>query len=363
MNACALRSAANDGVRHQTAGAGLAVARGAARTRSARDASTKASGAPITNAFASSSPATLFTLKGGQVVALARLSGPRLETLEGPRRYPEFWSPVFSSGVQSMSDVLDPQDLDLVLAGGRAHLHHVALEGAHQRPRDGRDPAHMAAAGIDLVDADDLDRALFALGVGIGDGGAEEHLLGPGPLGRIDDLRALQPLAEEADASVDLAQALLAVEIVTVLRAVAVGRRPRHDLHHLGPLLAHERHQLLAQALEALGSHVVLGAGGQARDLVGQIVVVLAVAFLGESLAHFLACSIKNGPMTTTPSLLQRARGESRVAFDLRERRTRLRDLYQRDPCRVLFPEPEPGEPPLRGGTSVGPYAEVSLQQ
>jgi len=67
--------------------------------------------------------------------------------------------------------------------------------------------------------------------------------------------------------------------------------------------------------------------------------------------------------MTTTPSLLQRARGESRVAFDLRERRTRLRDLYQRDPCRVLFPEPEPGEPPLRGGTSVGPYAEVSLQQ
>jgi urease accessory protein len=51
--------------------------------------------------------------------------------------------------------------------------------------------------------------------------------------------------------------------------------------------------------------------------------------------------------MTTTPSQLQRARGESRVAFDLREGRTRLSDLYQRDPCRVLFPEPEPGEPPL----------------
>src|SRR5215475_10908614 len=259
-------------------------------------------------------------------------------------------------------DVFDPQDLDLLLAGRRAHPDDVAFEGAHERPRDGRDPAHVTAAGIDLVDAHDLDRALLALGVGVGDGGAEEDLVGLGPLGRIDHLRALQPLAEEADAPVDLAQPLLAVEIVAVLRAVAVGRRPRHDLHHLRPLLAHERHQLLAQALEALGSHVVLGAGGQARDLVGQIVVVLAVAFLGEGLAHFHACSIKNGPMTTTPSLLQRARGESRVAFDLREGRTRLRDLYQRDPCRVLFPAPEPGEPPLRGGTSVGPYAEVSLR-
>src|SRR5262249_12816269 len=135
---------------------------------------------------------------------------------------------------------------------------------------------------------DDLDRALFALGVGIGDGGAEEHLLGPGPLGRIDDLRALQPLAEEADAAVDLAPALLAVEIVTVLRAVAVGRRPRHDLHHLGPLLAHERHQLLAQALEALGSHVVLGAGWEPADLLGEIVLLVAVGFLGEGLAHSL---------------------------------------------------------------------------
>src|SRR6266702_3535063 len=43
---------------------------------------------------------------------------------------------------------------------------------------------------------------------------------------------------------------------------------------------------------------------------------------------------------------LQRASGESRVSFAVREGRTRLADLYQRDPCRVLFPEPELGEPP-----------------
>src|SRR4029450_10609195 len=131
-----------------------------------------------------------------------------------------------------------------------------------------------------------------------------------------------------------------------VLRAVAVGGGPRHDLHDLGPLLAHERHQLLAHALEALRGHVVLGAGGQARDLVGQLFLVVAVAFLGEGLAHFGSCSIKDGPMTTSPPRLQRASGESRVAFDLRDGQTRLGDLYQRDPCRVLFPQSEPGEPP-----------------
>src|SRR5262249_7158625 len=122
---------------------------------------------------------------------------------------------------QFRSDVLHPQDLDLLLAGGRAHLDDVASEGAHERSRDGRDPADMTAAGIDLVDAHDLDRALLALGVGVGDGGAEEDLVGLGPLGGIDHLRALQPLAEEADAPVDLAQPLLAVEIVAILRAVA----------------------------------------------------------------------------------------------------------------------------------------------
>ncbi len=50
--------------------------------------------------------------------------------------------------------------------------------------------------------------------------------------------------------------------------------------------------------------------------------------------------------MKTSSPRLQRASGESRVTFDLREGRTRLGDLYQRDPCRVLFPQPERGEPP-----------------
>ncbi|MGD9883434.1 MAG: urease accessory protein UreD [Reyranella sp.] len=65
---------------------------------------------------------------------------------------------------------------------------------------------------------------------------------------------------------------------------------------------------------------------------------------------------------------LQRASGESRVAFDLRDGRTRLGDLYQRDPCRVLFPEPEPGEPPqavlltTSGGVTGGDALRMAIE-
>jgi len=73
--------------------------------------------------------------------------------------------------------------------------------------------------------------------------------------------------------------------------------------------------------------------------------------------------------MPTTPTRLQRASGQCRVAFDLRDGKTRLADLYQRDPCRVLFPKGEPDDPPqavllttsggVTGGDRLGMAVEV----
>lgn len=73
--------------------------------------------------------------------------------------------------------------------------------------------------------------------------------------------------------------------------------------------------------------------------------------------------------MTATPRpRLQRASGESRVVFAVRDGATRLTDLYQRDPCRVLFPDPEPGEPPqavlvtTSGGVTDGDRLKMSVE-
>jgi urease accessory protein len=64
---------------------------------------------------------------------------------------------------------------------------------------------------------------------------------------------------------------------------------------------------------------------------------------------------------------LQRSSGESRVVFALRDGATRLVDLYQRDPCRVLFPDPEPGDPPqavlvtTSGGVTGGDVLKMAI--
>ncbi len=65
---------------------------------------------------------------------------------------------------------------------------------------------------------------------------------------------------------------------------------------------------------------------------------------------------------------LQRASGESRVAFAWHDGATRLADLYQRDPCRVLFPDPDPGEPPqavlvtTSGGVTGGDVLKMAIE-
>jgi urease accessory protein len=74
-------------------------------------------------------------------------------------------------------------------------------------------------------------------------------------------------------------------------------------------------------------------------------------------------------PMTATARpRLQRASGECRVVFAVRDGATRLTDLYQRDPCRILFPDPEPGDPPqailvtTSGGVTDGDALRIAVE-
>src|SRR5690242_3650781 len=78
--------------------------------------------------------------------------------------------------------------------------------------------------------------------------------------------------------------------------------------------------------------------------------------------------TLSTGPMTVSRPRLQRASGQSRVVFARRDGQTRLADLYQRDPCRVLFPDPEPGEPPqavlvtTSGGVTDGDSLAMAIE-
>lgn len=67
------------------------------------------------------------------------------------------------------------------------------------------------------------------------------------------------------------------------------------------------------------------------------------------------------------PERLQRADGALGLRFDALHGATRLADLYQRDPCRTLLPEPDPGEPrtavliTTAGGLTGGDRLDVKI--
>jgi urease accessory protein len=64
---------------------------------------------------------------------------------------------------------------------------------------------------------------------------------------------------------------------------------------------------------------------------------------------------------------LQRARGAAAISFSRDGERTTLRELYQQTPCRVMFPEPEEGDPPLAvllttsGGLTGGDDVRIAV--
>lgn len=106
------------------------------------------------------------------------------------------------------------------------------------------------------------------VGAGVGDGGD------------------FQPAREKADAPVDLAQTLFAVEVVAVFAAVAIFGGPVHGFHHLRAFVVHQLHQLGAQGGVACGRDVVAPARRQGRQRLGAVFAVIAIGFFGEGFAH-----------------------------------------------------------------------------
>src|SRR6478735_207964 len=71
--------------------------------------------------------------------------------------------------------VLDEDDLEMLCLRWCAQVHAVAGPGLHERIRERRAPADVAAIEIHLVDADDRDDVFEAGSVLVGHGCAEEY--------------------------------------------------------------------------------------------------------------------------------------------------------------------------------------------
>ena len=127
---------------------------------------------------------------------------------------------------------------------------------------------------------------LVALAIGISHFRAEKHLIDVFLTTRIHHLRVIETPRQKANAPVDFAQTPFAVNVVAVLRAIAVRRRPRHDLHHLRALIVDEIEQLVLQATIAGRGDVILGARGNLRGAGVEIVIVVAAVFFDEGLVH-----------------------------------------------------------------------------
>src|SRR5207237_8932342 len=109
-----------------------------------------------------------------------------------------------------------------------------------------------------LLSADDLIGRPAAVFVLHGDRRPEEDAVRLRPRGRIDDLVRFELLLQAVDASVDLAQLLLAQLVFVVLAAVAVRGGHRDFVGDPWPVVVKKAAELFAQLVEARLRDVLL---------------------------------------------------------------------------------------------------------
>ncbi len=118
---------------------------------------------------------------------------------------------------------------------------------AEQHAADRRRDAHESALDVELVGTDQAVAVLLAALVFERHPGTEEDAVGIGHLAGAHDAHLVEALAQKSHAPIDLAQPLLAIDVLGVLRAVAEGRGVGDLLRDSGSL---DGPQLLELGLE-----------------------------------------------------------------------------------------------------------------
>src|SRR3984893_19039604 len=135
-----------------------------------------------------------------------------------------------------------------------------------------------------FVDAHDPDRLLLTAAVTINDFCSKIDSVTVHLPCRIDDFGDLHSFALQAQPPVDFTQAPLAVNVISILRPVAISRGPGYGLNCLGALEFLQPRKFISQPLQTLWRNVILCPSRQRGDLVVKILVCFG--FFGKSFAH-----------------------------------------------------------------------------
>src|SRR5690606_25184353 len=147
-----------------------------------------------------------------------------------PLRAPPRSRPPRLAARRSGFGVMHLENVELLEPAGGAQGNGIALFRLDERARHGRDPADLALKGFCFVDPHDRDTELFSRRVGIQHRGTKKHLVAIRLQGGVDHFGDFEASGQEADTAIDLTQTLLAVKVVAVFGAVAIGGRPGHSL-------------------------------------------------------------------------------------------------------------------------------------
>src|ERR1041385_8055789 len=154
--------------------------------------------------------------------------------------------------------VRNANHLELELSGRALHRDRVPPFFPKESPPDRRLPREPSCARIRLVGTDERVRAPLAVFVFDLDRRAEEdHVLSN--LVFANDDGAVQPLGQEMDASINLAKALLPVDVLRILAAVTLSSGVSDLLNDPRALGFDETTELLCQALRTGRRDVVRG--------------------------------------------------------------------------------------------------------
>lgn len=184
--------------------------------------------------------------------------------------------------------IVNFKHLNFPPTGRTLETHTVSLPRLEQCSRQWRHPTDSSTREICLVDTDNLINLFNPLLIAEGDSCAKKNLIRIFLPCRIDDFRQIKPLGQKADTPVNLAQTPLAVNVIAILRAIAIQSGPMHSLDNLWTIGTQQVVKFLLDPCIPSRRDVV-ACSLRKLQLRRKFILIIAVTVSDKRLAHEVA--------------------------------------------------------------------------